>query len=211
MKITVFGATGGTGQQLLDQACAAGHEVTAVVRDPSRLTHPHPQLTVVSADVMDPAAIGPAIAGREAVVSTIGSRDRRAPSTVCADSAVSIIQAMKAQGVRRLVVVSASGMHIDDGDGPLTRLVAKPILRTVLKHPFADMRRMEDLVRASGLEWTILCPPMLTDGPRTGTYRSAVDHNVRGGIRVSRADLADSILRCLADNAALTAAISIGN
>ncbi len=186
MRLKVFGATGGTGRQLLDQACGAGHEVTAVVRDPSRLLPPHPQLTVVSTDVMDPAAIGPAIAGQDAVVSAIGPRNRRAPSTVCADSAFSIIQAMRAEGVQRLVVVSASGMHIDDGDGPLTRLVVKPILNTVLKHSFADLRRMEGLVRASGLEWTILRPPMLTDGPRTGTYRSAVDHNMRGGIRVSR-------------------------
>lgn len=210
MRITVFGATGGTGRQFVELACAAGHEVTAVVRDPARLSNRHPGLTVIRADVMDPAAIGPAVAQRDAVVSTIGSRDRRAPSTVCADSSAGIIQAMTAEGVRRLVVVSASGMYTD-GDGLLTRRIVKPILNAALRHPFTDMRRMEDNVRASGLEWTILRPPMLTDGPRTGSYRSAVGHNVRGGIRVSRADLADSILRSLDQRSPLNATVSIGN
>jgi putative NADH-flavin reductase len=210
MRITVFGATGGTGQQLLQQACAAGHEVTAVVRDSSRLTNAHPRLTVVTADVMDCAAIRPAIAGRDAVVSTVGSRERRAPSTVCADSAASIVQAMGAEGVRRLVVVSASGMFTD-GDGPATRLIVKPILNRLLRHPFADMRDMEDVVRASGLEWTIVRPPMLTNGPHTGTYRSMIDRNVHGGIQISRADLADYILRCLAQHGPLNATASIGN
>jgi uncharacterized protein YbjT (DUF2867 family) len=81
----------------------------------------------------------------------------------------------------------------------------------LLKYSFADMRRTEDLVRVSGLEWTIVRPPMLTNGPRTGFYRRVVDRNVRGGIRVSRADLADCILRCVADRSPRNAAISIGN
>ncbi|MFF5208873.1 NAD(P)-dependent oxidoreductase [Streptosporangium sp. NPDC000396] len=210
MKITLFGATGGTGREVLRQALDAGHEVTAVVRDPARLDHSHPNLTVLQADVTEPAAIGPAIAGRDAVVSALGSRQGRAPTTICADGATGIVKAMKIEGVRRLVVVSASGMFTE-GDGPLTRFLAKPILTRVLEHPFADMRRMEGLVRASGLEWTIVRPPMLTDGPRTGSYRSAIDRNVRGGIRLSRADLADCILRCLADRGPLNAAVAVGN
>ena len=210
MKITLFGASGATGRQIIDQACGAGHDVTAVVRDPSRIPDVHPGLTVVQANVMDPVEIAPVIAGHDAVVSTLGSRDGRAPTTICADGASSIVQAMKAAGVRRLVSVSASGMFTD-GDDLFTRLVAKRILGAVLKHPFADMRRMEEVVRASGLDWTIVRPPMLTDGRRTGSYRSAVDRNVRGGIRVSRADLSDCILRCLRDNAPVNAAIAIGN
>jgi putative NADH-flavin reductase len=89
-----------------------------------------------------------------------------------------------------LIVVSNSG-RITVGDGLLTRLIVKPILRRLLQHTFADMRRMEDLVRASELDWTIVRPPMLTDGRRTGAYRTAINHNVRGGMRISRADLAD--------------------
>ncbi|NUW43922.1 NAD(P)-dependent oxidoreductase [Nonomuraea rhodomycinica] len=212
MRITVFGASGRTGWRVVGQALEAGHEVTAVVRDPAALERHGlrgPRLTVVRADVMDPAAIGPAVAGRDAVVSAIGPRGR-GPTTVCADATASIIEAMTAEEVRRLVVVSASGF-VREGDGPLTRLVAKPILNRVLRHAFADMRHMEELVRASGLDWTIVRPPQLTEGPRTGAYRSAVDRNVRGGVRVSRADLADCVLRCLDERGPLHAALAIGD
>src|SRR5947209_1751710 len=113
-------------------------------------------------------------------------------------------------GTRRLVVVSNSGI-IDGGDGPVTRFVAKPILRRVLRHTWNDMRRMEDLVRASELDWTLMRPPMLTNGARTGTYRTAVDRTVRGGVRLSRADLADGILRAIADPSLVRAAVAIAN
>ncbi|NUW32328.1 SDR family oxidoreductase [Nonomuraea sp. SMC257] len=211
MRITVFGATGGTGWRVVGQALEAGHEVTAVVRDPAALERHDlrgPRLTVVKADVMDPAAIRPAVAGHDAVVSAIGPRGR-GPTTVCADATASIIEAMEAEEVRRLVVVSASGF-VREGDGPLTRLV-KPVLNRLLRHAFADMRRMEELVRASGLDWTIVRPPQLTEGPRTGSYRSAIDRNVRGGVRVSRADLADCVLRCLDERGPLHSALAIGN
>src|SRR5437764_5331415 len=136
MLITVFGATGGTGQQVIRQACEAGHEVTAVVRDPARFGIKHRGVTVVQADVMNPEAIRSAVKGYDAVVSAIGSRDIRVPATVCFDSATSVIEAMNAEDARRLVVVSASGLTTD-GDGPLTRRIVKPIVQTILQHPFA--------------------------------------------------------------------------
>ncbi|GAA0355130.1 SDR family oxidoreductase [Microbispora corallina] len=209
MKIALFGATGGTGRQLIRQACEAGDEVTAVVRDPARLTESHPHLTVLRGDVTDPATLRPAIEGCDAVVSALGSRDGRVPTTVCAAGTAGIAQAMRIVRVRRLVVVSA-GTLTTEGDGPLTRLIMKPLLGNLLKHTIADKRRMEEVVRASGLEWTIVRPPMLTDGPHTGAYRSAVDRNVRGALRVSRADLADCILQCLLHNEPINAAVSIG-
>ncbi|MBP2707809.1 SDR family oxidoreductase [Microbispora sp. RL4-1S] len=209
MKIALFGATGGTGRQLILQACDAGDEVTAVVRDPARLPESHPRLTVLRADVMDPATLGPAVEGCDAVVSALGSRDGRVPTSVCADGTAAIVGAMRAARVRRLVVVSA-GTLTTDGDGPLTRLIVKPLLGNLFKHTIADKRRMEEVVRASGLEWTIVRPPRLTDGPHTGVYRSAVDRNVRGALRVSRADLADCVLRCLVDQEPIDAAVSLG-
>lgn len=211
MKLAILGATGGTGTHLVRQACAAGHDVTAVVRNPARLGDDHPNLTVVEANLMDPAALGAAFAGHDAVISAMGSRDGRAPTTVCADSAAAIVVAMREHAIRRLVVVSNSGMHVDQSDGPMTRLVVKPLLGRILKHSFADMRRMEELVRASGLDWTIVRPPMLTNGRRTGRYRTAIDHNVRGGNRASRADLADQLLRCLSVERTVRAAVAIAN
>jgi putative NADH-flavin reductase len=208
MKLTLLGATGGTGLQVLRQACAAGHDVVAVVRDTSRLPTGLPGLTAVTADVLDPSAIDEAVSGCDAVISAIGPRGR-GPTTVCADSAAAAVTAMRRHGVRRLIVVSNSGMHTDDRDGPVTRWVAKPILVRVFADAYADMRRMEDLVVATDLDWTILRPPMLTDGAHTTRYRTEVGGNIRGGNRISRADLADRMLGCLTDPDTVRATVSV--
>ncbi|MFE9745904.1 NAD(P)-dependent oxidoreductase [Saccharothrix saharensis] len=202
MRITVLGASGGTGSKIVELAREAGHDVTAIVRTRNGRD------TV--ADVMDPDSIGPHVAGADAVVSAIGSRAALKPTSVQTDSTRSVVLAMKAHGARRLVVVSNSGM-VTDGDDPFTRYLVKPILRRVLRYPWGDMARMEDVVRASGLEWTIVRPPQLTDGPRTDAYRTAVGTNVRGGMRVSRADLAALVVRCLADPGTVHQAISVAN
>ncbi|MGE5292704.1 MAG: NAD(P)-dependent oxidoreductase [Micromonosporaceae bacterium] len=195
MKMTVFGATGGTGTQVVVQALDAGHEVLAVVRDRSRLAVPgHPNLEVAVADVMDPGSITGAVTGRDAVVSAIGPRTPpREPTTVCADSARSIVTAMQTAGSRRLLVVSGSG-PFTEGDSPLLRYVAKPIAQRVLRHTFADFVAMEAVVKESGLDWTIVRPPRLTDKPVTGRYRTRRELNVRRGLLVSRADVAHLIL-----------------
>ena len=216
MKLTVFGASGGTGTHVVSQALEAGHEVLAVVRDPARLTVPaHPRLEVTAAQVMDPAAIRSAVTGRDAVVSAIGpsrrpeeKKTRAAP--VCTASARSITTAMQAAGSRRLVVVSASG-PFTDGDGPLLRYVAKPIVRRVLKDAFADFVAMEQVVQASGLDWTIMRPPALTDKPLTGRYRTRDGLNLRGGLTVCRADVAHLALAVADDPDSYRTAIYLAN
>ncbi len=210
MKLTVFGATGGTGSQVIDQALAAGHEVRAVVRDATRLTQSHANLEVVVADVMNPRAIVEAVTGCDAVVSAMGSRDGRAPTTVCADSARSIVQAMHNAGTRRLVVVSGTG-PFDEGEGPGMRYILKPIGSLFLKHVFADFVAMEKVVRASGLDWTIMRPPRLTDRPFTGHYRTRRDLNLHRNFMVSRADLADLILTACGDSDTYDTAIYIAS
>lgn len=209
MRITVFGATGGTGRHLVRQALDAGHQVTAVVRNPAGLNgQSHPRLDVLTADVMDPAAIKSAVDGQDAVVSALGPRSR-GETTVCSSGARAIITAMRAAGARRLVVVTASGHVVDDGDGPFTRVVVKPLLRRYLRESFADLARTEQAVRASGLDWTIMRPPRLTDG-ESRAYRTAVDRNVRGGFLISRADLAHATLTALADPATIGHTIALG-
>jgi putative NADH-flavin reductase len=206
MRLAIFGATGGTGSRLVRQALESGHQVTAVVRGhpqviATELTPAaHEHLTIVQADVMDPAAIEPIVADQDAVLSAIGTRDGRKPTTVCADSMVSIITAMDKAGARRLIVVSADGAFTDETDGPGIRLIAKPLLQRILKHSFADVRTMEELIRGSGLDWTIMRSPRLTDGPRTRGYRTAVDQGLRRGYRISRADLADCMLGLIDDS-----------
>ena len=143
MKLTIFGASGATGTTLVQQALAAGHEVTAVVRDPARLAVPdHQRLEVVTADVLDPAAISPAVDGADAVISAVGPGT--GASTLRQDSTRSIIQAMQKTGTRRLLTVSGS-IVADDGESALMRYLLKPVVRrTFLRHVCADMRRAED-------------------------------------------------------------------
>ena len=211
MKLTILGATGATGTSLTGQALAAGHEVTAVVRDPARLAIPaHRRLRTVTADVMDSASITPAIAGADAVISAVGPRGT-GPTTVIQDSVRSIIQAMQKTGAHRLLEVSGS-VVADEGESPYLRYLLKPIARrTFLRHVCADMRRGEDEIRHSNLDWTIFRPPSLTGKPATGTYRTAIDRNLPHGFSVSRADLAACMLTLLGDPATVHRHVSIAN
>jgi len=212
MKITIFGATGATGTILTEQALAAMHEVTAVVRDAGRLAAPaHSRLQVITADVMDPASIAPAVDGADAVISTIGPRAGTGATTVIRDSVRSIIAAMEKTGSRRFVQVSGS-IVADDGESPYMRYLVKPLARrTFLRDVCADMRAGEEEIRQSNLDWTILRPPALTAKPATGTYRMAIDRGLPHGFQVSRADLAACMLALLDDPATVQRYVSIAN
>ena len=211
MKLTVFGATGATGTTLIEQALAAGHGVTAVVRDPARLAvAAHALLSVVTADVMNPDAIRPAVSSGEAVLTAIGPRDT-GPTTVIQDSARAIIAAMQTTGTRRLLMLSGS-IAADEGESPYLRYLIKPLARrTFLRHVCADMRAGEREVRASGLDWTIVRPPALTSKPPTHEYRTAIDRNLPHGFRVSRADLAACLLALVDDPASVGKHVGIAS
>lgn len=198
MKITIIGATGGTGSHAVRQALAQGHQVTAVVREPSRLDVPRqPALDVLRANPADAEALLPAVEGRDAVVTALGPRpgDR---AGICGSGARALAAALPLAGVRRVVAVSAAPLA-PGGEGPLMRWVAKPLLWRILRESYQDLRRMEDALAGSGLDWTVIRPPKLTNGPHTGRYRRATDLAVRGGLRISRADTADACLAALAD------------
>ena len=211
MKLVVFGATGGTGGRVVEQALEAGHEVTAVVRNPARLDVRHERLRVVEADVFEPAQIEPALAGSDAAISALGSRSLRRPTRVCSAGTGSILEAMQKAGVRRFVVVSAAPIAgYDKDDQPLYRFVVRPLLWTIFRRVYEDMALMEEEVRRSDADWTIFRPPRLTDKPRTGRYRTALGRNVPGGNSISRADLADAILHRLEDPDSVRTAIGVG-
>jgi putative NADH-flavin reductase len=211
MKLTIFGATGATGTCLTELALAAGHEVTAVVRNPVRLAVPgHPLLHVITADAMDADAIVPSVQSSDAVLSAIGPRDT-GPTTVIQDSARAIIAAMQKSGARRLLMLSGS-IVADDGESPYLRYLLKPLARrSFLRHVCADMRAGETEVRDSGLDWTIVRPPALTGKPASGDYRTAVDRSLPHGFRVSRADLADCLLALVDDPASARKHIAIAS
>ncbi len=207
MKLTIFAATGGIGRQILEQAIAAGHDVTAVVRDPKKLSE---QVRVVRADLAaaDPAALESAIDEAGAVLSGLGPRSN-AEAGVAAQGTQAIVRAMQATGVRRIVVVSAAPIGTvpspgrpkpprhDPGDGFFMRHLFSPLGKAALRTHYADLARMEDVLRESGLDWTIVRPPRLTDKPLTGIYRTAYGQNLRGGWSVPRADVAHLMLRVL--------------
>ncbi|MFC1429435.1 NAD(P)-dependent oxidoreductase [Streptacidiphilus sp. N1-3] len=201
MKLTVLGATGGIGGQIVRQALAAGHDVTAVVREKSRLALEHPALRVVTADPTDAWALVPFVTGRDAVLSALGPRGRKAVGIASAGTA-GALQAMDAAGVRRVVVVSAAPLApIPDGESLFLRYVGTPLIRVVLKSLYADLAEMETLLRDSPAEWTSVRPPRLTDKPFTGSYRTVVGGAVPKGMSISRADTAHAMLAMVDDPA----------
>jgi len=222
MKLTIFAATGGIGRQLLGQAIAAGHDVTAVARNPRNLS-PVPA-RAVAADLAsaDPADLQSAVAGADAVLSALGPRTK-ADAGVAARGTKMIVQAMQAAGVRRLIVVSAAPIGTipsparphpprhDPGDGFIIRYLADPIVKRALREHYADLARMEDVLRASDLDWTAVRPPRLTGKPVTGRYRTAYGQNIRRGVFVSRADVAHYMLSALDNPETFRRTVGIAN
>ncbi|MFI7471997.1 NAD(P)-dependent oxidoreductase [Nonomuraea sp. NPDC049646] len=183
---------------------------SAVVRDPARLPAGlRDRVATVTAGLADPRALAPAIEGGDAVLIALGPRGR-GPTTVHTTAMRSILQAMADVSARRVLLVSAAGMVADAGDGPLTRYVLKPlVLRPLLKNSYADLAESERLLRASGLDWTIVRPSRLLDGGPTGRYRTAVDLNLRGGRSTTRADLAACMLELAGDPASAGHVVSV--
>lgn len=197
MKLLIAGATGGTGRQLLTQALAAGHAVTALVRDVGRLRLSDPALTVIQGDVCDPTAAAQAVAGQDAVMVCLGA-PALSRSTVRADGTRVLVQAMEAAGVRRLVCLSVLG--IGDTKAQMPFFVKYLLVPFYLRRAFADHEGQEAAVRASGLDWTLVRPPFLTDGPAVGGVQHGFDDLDGLSLKISRADLAAFMLDQLADD-----------
>lgn len=196
MRITVFGANGGTGRLLVRQALDAGHEVAAVTRRPEDFPVHGEHLTVVGADGTDQAATARAVEGAEAVLSCIGVRFARALITIYSTSAVNIVAGMARHGVKRLAVVSSTAVEPhphSEGGFLLNRVMQPMIARTIGRTTYSDMRSMERVVRDSGLDWTIIRPSGLFDAERVSAYQ--VCDGPLDGAFTSRPDLADLLLR----------------
>jgi putative NADH-flavin reductase len=188
MRVVVFGAAGRTGRLVVEQALEKRHNVTAFVRRPDSLAEQLPALRVVVGDALDQGAVDAAVSGQDAVVSAIGGSSSQ-PDEVCSQSIERIIHAMRQHNVGRLLCITTA----DDVDsGFLFEKMVKPLF---LRHVFADKAAQELAIYKSGLDWTILRPPILRDGPRTGAYRLAIGVTPKGGWRVSRADVAEFIVR----------------
>lgn len=239
MRLLVFGATGGTGRALVEQALEQGHTVTAFARDPTKIRATHQNLTIARGNMLDVASVEAAVHGQDAVLSALGTRlpilaivvfgfafqalarllaltgpvglavriagpllallilTRR--TTALSEGTRNIVRAMEKHGVRRLICESSLGVADSKGRlGIFYNLILVPLL---LRGMFADKAAQEQLIQASTLDWVIVRPSSLTNGPRKGVYRAGLDigHWFRP-TRISRADAADFMLKQLTDD-----------
>ena len=150
MKLFVIGATGRTGSEVVEQAVARGHQVTAFVRSPESLKLKNERLTVINGDVMDEDQLANAMQNHDAVASALGPREVFKPSSLLRDSALATTHAMQHSGVRRLVVLSAAA-HFPG--------IPNRIVSFILRNHMRDSLAMEEIVQGSRLDWTIARPP----------------------------------------------------
>jgi putative NADH-flavin reductase len=199
MRVVVFGASGATGRELVSQALVQGHRVTAFIRNPSRLDNRTNDVIVVQGDVIDPAAVARAVESQDAVLCALGAATPLRRDQKLVEGVRHIVDAMDRCAVRRLVYLSFLG--VAEGRQQLSflgRFVVAPLL---LRNVVADHESKERIIRRSGLDWIIVRPPRLTSGPRGRDYRHGVDIRATATIpRISRADLADFMLRQLVDD-----------
>lgn len=210
MKMTVFGATGGIGGHVVRQALDAGHKVTAVVRDPARFGVSHPALEVMTVPgLTDPEVLRPVLEASDAAISGVGPRGRK-DGPVASGSTRGILRAMQASGVRRFVAVSAVPVGpVPEGESFVNRRIVLPFISAFARDVYVDLAEMEDEIRRSATEWTIVRPPKLVNKPLTGKYRTIVGGNVPRGYAISRADTAHAMLAVLDDPATLGQAVGV--
>jgi uncharacterized protein YbjT (DUF2867 family) len=197
MKLVVFGANGPTGRLVVRRALDDGHAVTAVTRRPDTFPIEDPGLVVAGADALDAAAVAEVVGGHDRVISTLGVPYTREPVTIFSAGARNIVDAMRRHGLRRLVCVTSIGVHAEPPPDEkfFFRKVVGPILLSMGRPLYEDARRMEDVVRACDLDWTIVRPSGLFDAAAVSDYRVVVAPERVPGMFTSRADLADVLLR----------------
>ena len=208
MKLLVIGAAGGTGAEVMKQAVAMGHEVTALVHSKEKY-QPLAQVRVVEGDVLNPATLEKAMPGQDAVVDALGGHTPWKDTGLETEAARLVIGAMKKHGVGRLVVVSAIGVGAtkDLVPGWYEKLVMPTFLRGAMK----DKEQMEPEIEASGVAWTIVRPGHLVDGERTGQVRTFEPGTGETAHKITRADVAGFLLEALASGTYVGQAVNIAS
>lgn len=214
MKITVLGSTGGTGRAVTKALLAAGHDVTALARNPGRLPD-NSNMTVMAGDAMNFGDVEAAVQGADAIIVSLGNSQnpfamlfgaaRTTPADICEVGTRHVIDAMNMSGARRLVVVSAFGVG---ETWALPSIMAKFFFKVLLREHMADKEKQDILVKASGLDWTLVQPVALTDGEATGQWFASADGQVRKS-EITRADLAAFIAAETVDPGNLKRTVSL--
>ena len=202
MKVIVFGATGRTGQQFVKGALIEGFEVTAYIRNPQKMGISHENLTVVVGSLLDFNAVTEAMKGHDAVVSCLGG-DGNKKSTTLTDIAGIIKKAMQKNDINRVIYLSTAGIH--DEFPTITRFIVNLFLGNAIK----DHKGAAGQFMADGLEYTLVRPMSLTDGPFTGQYREAITGIPKAGRNISRADVADYMIRALKDDTSFKQSVGL--
>ncbi len=212
-NLLIIGANGGIGRQCVEQALQAGHKVTALVRNPANLPLTHLNLTIVKGDITISGTYEKYFAAQDAVISALGVSGANLfndkPTTLYSQGASNILQAMHQHNINRAFFISASALDVSPVIPFYVRFVAKYIIQKLLKHAYADLRLMEQVIKASPTNWTIMRPPQLTNRPLTRHYRVAVNHFLKNCLKISRADVAYFIINHITDNTIYKATVEI--
>ena len=195
MRILIIGATRGIGLQVLQQALAHDHDITVLARVPQKVTVEHERLKVIEGDIRDNRAVGSAAEGQDVVISCVGIMPTRKPVSVFSEGIKNVLESMEKNGVRLLISVTGIGAGDSSGHGGFFYdKIFQPLL---LKAIYEDKDREEALIKDSKVNWIIVRPGFLTNGPETGKYRALIDmKDVKAG-KISRADVAHFILNQL--------------
>lgn len=208
MKLVVLGATGGTGLEMVSQAIEHGHRVTAFVRTPERLKRFGDRMAIIKGDLLDSNELGRVIQGHDAVLSGFGPRFplSKADHHLLQRFAVALTSAMQHAGVRR-VVVQSTAFLFKHSILPPAYLVGRLFFPATV----ADASDLEDVLRRSGLDWTIVRPPRLTDKPRNGAYRVGAGHLPTFGFTISRANVADFMIKAIENGSSIGEIVGVCN
>jgi len=208
MKLLVLGATGGTGMEIVRQALQHGHSLTAFVRSPERLQPFSDRISVKQGNLLNTTELAQVVKGHDAVLSGFGPRlpVSKADATLLRQFGGALTSAMLRAGVRRVVVESVAFLF-KDSIIPPAYLLGRLLFPAVV----ADASAMEKLFQESGLDWTIARPPELTDGPYTGKYRVREGHLPRFGFKISRADVADYMIKAAENRSSFGKIVGIAN
>jgi putative NADH-flavin reductase len=193
MNLLVVGASHGIGLEIVKQGVSTGYNISAMARSPESISLSGETLRIIKGDILDKNALEEAVKGQDAVCITIGSKPTLKQVSVFSEGTINVIEAMKKHSRKVLLCVTGIGAGDSRGHGGfLYDKVFNPLL---LGKMYADKDRQEEIVRNSGLEWTIVRPGFLTNGPRTGQYQVLSDMSGVRAKKISRADVADFILR----------------
>ncbi|MDO3642806.1 NAD(P)-dependent oxidoreductase [Mucilaginibacter sp. L3T2-6] len=212
-RVLVIGGNGGIGKQCIRAALQAGCYVTAILRTPAKLAMHHSNLNIVQGDISYPEQIIPHLANKDAVISAVGVSGgllNDEPTTLYSDSAQLIVKGLGTALTTHAFFISASAVEIRPVLPFYVRFIARFVLQKLLKHMYSDLLRMEDIVKQSSINYTVIRPPQLTDGKETGSYRIAINQFLPNGLKISRADVAHFIMNHIDDAKVRRTTVEIG-